>query len=511
MAESLYNRLSGVSDVPLNLSHNETRNFSSGLEDILKNDLPRELCLGDSSLSESVTEEILCFINNTQNVLLQTKNPLAEEERLFSRFKTIQRDDCEKVLAGLAPSIKKLYAKNELDIDYCREAMRKSLAAKKTENDKISFEDIKDDFVEKWSALLQLKQIQRELEIIEEQRRLFCQELYKRLEDLKKLRAIIAPFTGELGRLWDMSRGRWQKAGFDLLKKYADLLEKDKALQERAEMLGRARQAEQEWEEEIFTELVDRRAWKAEHAGKAEVVGLHESDDLSAMLPAEAAYLADLDLELVFYKKFAEKKLQTFQFQAPESQKESLQKTRPQAKESQKGPFIICLDTSDSMHGTPEMVAKTLCFALLKIAIRDKRECFMISFSTDIQVFSLAEFKYSLDKLMEFLAMSFYGGTDAGPALDKALEMLKTKDYEKADVIMVSDFEMSDLGDEIKKQIAENQKKGTKFHSLTIGYSGNEQVVENFDHNWLYNAANQDEILSLMKANVLPALKMERP
>jgi len=510
LAESLYDRLRGASDVPLNLSHDETRNFSSGLEDILNNDLVRELCADDPSLSEKITEEILDFITKTQKVLLQTENPLAEEEELLSRFQDLNKDDYEKVLEDLAPSLKERYSKNELNPDYCCNEMQKILT-EKTENIKISFEDLKNYFFDKWGGLLKQKQIQRELEIIDEQRRLFFQELYKRLEDLKKLRQILDPFTGELGRLWDMSKGRWQKAGFDLLKKYADLLEKDKPLQELAETLGRARQAEQEWEEEIFTELVERKAWQAEPAGKAEVVGLHESDDLSAMLPAEAAYLAAPGLELVFYKKFAEKKLQTFQFQAPQAQKESLQKTRPKAKERIKGPFIICVDTSGSMHGTPETVAKTLCFALLKIAIRDKRECFLISFSTGLQVLSLKEFKYNLDKLMEFLAMSFHGGTDAEPALHKALEMLETKDYEKADVIMVSDFVMPALGDEIKRQIAENQKKGTKFHSLTIGASGSEQVAASFDHNWLYKADNQDGIISLMKANVLPALKMGRP
>ncbi|GBU25781.1 hypothetical protein R83H12_02439 [Fibrobacteria bacterium R8-3-H12] len=44
--------------------------------------------------------------------------------------------------------------------------------------------------------------------------------------------------------------------------------------------------------------------------------------------------------------------------------------------------------------------------------------------------------------------MSFCGGTDAMPAMEEALRKLKTEDYKKADVVMVSDFVMPGLGAE---------------------------------------------------------------
>lgn len=87
--------------------------------------------------------------------------------------------------------------------------------------------------------------------------------------------------------------------------------------------------------------------------------------------------------------------------------------------EDAQGPFIICVDTSGSMHGTAENVSKTLCFAILKIAIRDNRKCFLISYSTQLMTLNLTDFKTSIDKLIEFLSMSFNGGTDATPAMQK--------------------------------------------------------------------------------------------
>lgn len=148
--------------------------------------------------------------------------------------------------------------------------------------------------------------------------------------------------------------------------------------------------------------------WKVEHASKADLIGIHQSDDLSCLLPSETALLTDEAMQSVFFKKFAEKKLQTFEYQAKmlSYREEELGQTT-KGKKKAKDYFIICVDTGGSMHGTPETVAKTLCFAILKIAIRDNRKCYLISFSTGIETLNLTDLKNSLDKIISFLSMSF--------------------------------------------------------------------------------------------------------
>jgi uncharacterized protein with von Willebrand factor type A (vWA) domain len=203
----------------------------------------------------------------------------------------------------------------------------------------------------------------------------------------------------------------------------------------------------------------------------------------------------------VFYKKFTEKKLQSFEYQAKmlSYREEPFQNSRQKAKEESKGPFIICVDTSGSMHGTPEQVAKTLCFALLKMAVRDNRKCYVISFSTGIETLNLTDLKNDLHKLIGFLSMSFHGGTDASPAIHEALRMLEAEDYKKADVIMVSDFVMPDFDDKTKARITAAKENKTKFHSLVIGESENKAAIEDFDSNWVYDTCNPDRILTLVK------------
>jgi uncharacterized protein with von Willebrand factor type A (vWA) domain len=501
IAAFIYEQLQKNKDA-VSLSNDNTDNFAIAIENILSNKTMRELCAKDPSLAEHITTDILDgFINKTKRHLRKLEDPFETEQNFFESFKQINKDSFEESWKATAPFVQKTYEQHILDTEFYYGEYQKSLSPPEKDSTRISFESVKEHFTEKWEALLFQEKLKWELAIIEEERRKFCEELYKQIVQLKKLQELLEPFTNELGRLWDMSRGRWQKVNFDILKKYAGLLERDKSLQELVEMLGRMRQAEKEYEEEIFTDIVPKPAWKAEHAAKSELVGIHESDDISSMLPAEAALLADEKTEPLFYKKFAEKKLQTFEYQAKilSPEEEEFKNKRQKEKEEKKGPFIICVDTSGSMHGTPETVAKTLCFALLKMAVRDNRKCYLISFSTGIETLNLTDLKNNLERLIEFLSMSFHGGTDAEPAMREALRMLKTEDYKKADVIMVSDFVMPGFDDQTKSQIKTAKEDKTRFHSLVIDDSGNKNTIEEFDTNWVYNKNNKDCVLQLVR------------
>jgi uncharacterized protein with von Willebrand factor type A (vWA) domain len=502
LALTLYERLQTGSNA-VAFSPADTGNFADALETILRSsETMRDLCAKDSSLAEQVAQETLDFINKTKRQLAKTENPFEKEEALLAAFECIAEDGFANVWEETSAFLQETYAKQTLDTDFYAEQFYKSLSPKpKKHKDRIHFASVKEHFTEKWGALLMQKQIKRELAFIEEARKKFCEELYRRIEELKKLQELLAPFTGELGRLWDMSRGHWQNINFDVLKKYAELLQKDASLQELAEMLGRMRQAEKEFEEELFKDIVFKPEWKAVHAGKADLVGIHESDDISSMLPAEATLLGDETTELLFYKKFSEKKLQTFQYQAKtlSYREEEFTNKRQKEKEEKKGPFIICIDTSGSMHGIPEAVAKTLCFALLKTAVRDNRKCYLISFSTGIETLNLTDIKNNLDKLISFLSMSFHGGTDAAPAMKEALRMLETEDYKKADVIVISDFIMSGFDEQTQGKIKAAQENETKFHSLLIGDSGNKKAIYEFDHNWVYDVSDPQSTIKLVQ------------
>jgi uncharacterized protein with von Willebrand factor type A (vWA) domain len=509
LSDIIFESLQKKDFTDIGLSNSEINNFADAINGILSNETMRELCSTDLTLTEQVTHSILDFVKNTHRQIQKAENPFEAERQRLDEFRKTEPITFKENWEATAPFIQETYEKRILDTDFYYKEFQNSLepevnkdnAEKKKKRKKINFQSVKEHFIERWEELLLQKQILRELEQIEKERKRFCDELYKQIEELKKLQEVLEPFTNQLGRLWDMSKGRWQRANFDILKRYAELLKKNESLRELAEMLGRMRSTEIEYEEETFADKKIVYEWKIVHAGKSDLVGIHESDDISNMLPAEAALLAVPELKTIFYRKFVEKKLQTFEYQAKElsHKEEEFENKRQKAKENKKGPIIICVDTSGSMHGTPEQVAKTLSFALLKIAIGENRKCYLISFSTGIETLELTDMRNNLEKLLDFLSMSFCGGTDAMPAMKEALRMLETEDYKKADVVMVSDFVMPGFDGNTRRKVLSAKENKTKFHSLVIGNSGNRQTIEEFDNNWVYNSNDPRRAITLVK------------
>ena len=180
-----------------------------------------------------------------------------------------------------------------------------------------------------------------------------------------------------------------------------------------------------------------------------------------------------------------ERRLQTFDFrsQTPVKVQAEQSKTTPLGP----GPYIVCLDTSGSMSGIPEEVAKAICYGLILRSRAEKRACYLISYSIDVEVLNLADWEQQQEQIVNFLSYSFHGGTDLEPALKKALQMLQNEDYILADVLVISDFEIRDLSLETITAINSVRERNTLFHSLEVGWGGNNVVLAQFDACWYYD------------------------
>ena len=332
-----------------------------------------------------------------------------------------------------------------------------------------------------------------ELAQIDSMRKEFLEKLYSKIYKFMKLESLLMPFIKNLGRLWDLSEGTFETSGFEILDTFAKLLENDESLKELADLLGKQTRAQISYEKELRDKVVIKSSWQPKHAYKGEINGLRFSNDISSVLPSELSLMNNPAANKLFQLKFAQKQLLSYNYQRmEEEQEESKEKEETTVeKKEPKGPIIICVDTSGSMHGTPENIAKTITFALSKIAIEEERKCFLISFSTSIETLDLTDFSANpIGKLVQFLRMSFHGGTDATPALKHAVKMLSENEWKNADVLMISDFVMQSLDNDIKTQIESSQKDNTNFHSLVIGSSGNNAAINCFNHNWVYDVNN---------------------
>lgn len=290
--------------------------------------------------------------------------------------------------------------------------------------------------------------------------------------------------------LWlDASLDDLNQAGLNTLQKWTSVLAKDLSVQKIADILGRMREAE--WAEQISvvkksigvsTPVVDVNS-------REEIIGLRLGKDLEHALPSELALMADPDTAILFDLKYLESKLVCFELQGTTYQDDKIEievETKENIEEA-KGPMILCIDTSASMQGEPEHMAKAMALYLGTKAKAEERPCYVINFSHQIETFDLTGAK-GISSLVAFLQRSFYGGTDAAPALNHALKMLENERYTKADVLMVSDFIMGNLPAQLRQAIEQQKQEGTRFNSLVIGdVFMSERLKTLFDKEWVYN------------------------
>lgn len=336
-----------------------------------------------------------------------------------------------------------------------------------------------------------------ELVQIEKQRKMLLKDLYEKIEKFRKIFERLKSFTKNFGRLWDLAQGELNDNGFDVLEKYAELLENDEGLTALAEMIGRHHDEEKKYHKELRSKIVVETVYDPEPAYKGEIAGVRLSDSLQDALPSELALYSNPSSQQIFKMKYAQKQLLSYSYTRNIEYKKSHEATEEvEVGETieKKGPMIICVDTSGSMQGTPERVAKTVAFALAQKSLEEERGCYLISFSTGIETMDLSSFNSTdgITNLVKFLHMSFNGGTDANPALEYSVKLLKEKDWKNADVLMISDFVMGSLGTELEEEIKAQQEKKCRFFTLAVTSNGNNEVISVFDKNWIYDINTKD-------------------
>ncbi len=459
---------------PNRLLDKGTKKYLSEHETLLVQ-VQKEVSAHESAIAERVANE----------------SPFKEECRFVDTIAEKDSSRIAKTISSIEKEYESIAKDAQIEFNFYKAEFEKLATIKDKESRKNKEDAVARTLVKDMQQHLWERKTAWEMRLIEELRKEYLKKLLEQIERFKKLERLLSPFMGRTGLLWDMSSGLFQDSGFEILETYADLLERDESLQELARVLGRHARAQREYEKELIEKTVINTEWKPRPALKGQIAGLCTSNDISSVLPSELALFRNLATKKLFEKKFAEKSLLSFKYEngMPQEKTETVLEEVSKEKEEPKGPIIICVDTSGSMNGTPENIAKTVTFALSKIAIEENRKCFLISFSTGIECLDLSDFKKgnALEKLIQFLRMSFHGGTDATPALKYSINLLQEKDWQNADVLMVSDFVMNNLAKETAQSMEDQKAKKTKFYSLVIGQSGNVNALQCFNHNWSYN------------------------
>lgn len=203
----------------------------------------------------------------------------------------------------------------------------------------------------------------------------------------------------------------------------------------------------------------------------AEAEGIVNGNELQHLLPSETAILSDRQTENLFFYKFVTQQLQLFANRPKNKSHFKTEQTKKKEPRLENGPIIVAVDTSGSMSGKRLKIAYSVLTQLLRLARKQKRKVFLMTFSVRAKFLDLS-LPRNWMRLNAFLEERFTGGTDGEAMLNRAIEKLQSKSFGMADVLIISDFYFPPpLGPTKKKMLIEHNK-GTRFYGLKINSIG---------------------------------------
>ena len=312
----------------------------------------------------------------------------------------------------------------------------------------------------------------------------FGQEWSTQRADWEQVLALFRSL-GELAHLrWDTLQGRLQSRGWSEARRIGELLDTVPELSRFIDAVGRDQRRidlpaaadplprpdapHRQAAVTITTELLDQ---------PSEVRGVKRSGQLSRMLASEAAMIRHPVLHRLWRARFAEQQLLTYEDAAVLTQWQLRPDTSVRVPTASRdtplghGPMLVCLDTSGSMRGAPENVAKACVLQALRTAHATGRACRLLAFggAGELLEQELALTLPGLDKLLALMDQSFDGGTDVQMPLERAVQRVQEKPFALADILIVSDGEFGVTPATLEMLRNCKKQRGLRVHGILIG------------------------------------------
>ncbi len=221
-----------------------------------------------------------------------------------------------------------------------------------------------------------------------------------------------------------------------------------------------------------------------------EMHGIRLGANLSRMVPAEAALSTHPILHKLWRARLAESRLQVWDESAQwleavrDPRGASHAPVAPQTLVRERGPMIVCVDTSGSMKGAPEPLAKAVVLEAVRTAHRERRACHLIAFggSDEVLEWSLDLNVHGLDALLSFIGQAFDGGTDIAAPIERAVARVNQHGWHDADLLIVSDGEFGVTPMAVAQLDSARAEHGLRVEGLLIGDRETMGLLEVCDH-----------------------------
>lgn len=208
-----------------------------------------------------------------------------------------------------------------------------------------------------------------------------------------------------------------------------------------------------------------------------ELKGIRHSDRLERMLGSEAQQIRHPVLRKLWRARLAESRLLTYESEAvllervpdPAAQHQRAVQAAPEALE--RGPMILCVDTSGSMKGGPENIAKAVVLEALRTAHREGRGCRLMAFGGpgELVESDLDLSRDGLANLLTLLGQGFDGGTDVQTPIERAIAQVHTQGWRSADLLIVSDGEFGCTGATLARLDSARAELGLRVQGILVG------------------------------------------
>jgi uncharacterized protein with von Willebrand factor type A (vWA) domain len=321
----------------------------------------------------------------------------------------------------------------------------------------------------------------------------FAAEWVERGESLHEVMRLVEGLDGVANfARWSELQGLLRSQSWQRILEARALIESMPQLSALIRRLGRVRPSDDEREEPTVQpgrggddHWVRRPREVALPGTPVEVEGIRRSGDVSRMLPIEALWRSRrIDpvrarrLRRLFAARLAEQALLSWQHRDhwvetawvrdPGAPRAPEPRPRPVL---EAGPVVVCVDTSASMAGGPERVAKAIVVQAMRIAASERRRCHVYAFSGASQVVE-CEVSADLDglqRLAEFVSSSFHGGTDVVEPLERALLRVRSEGWRQADLLIASDGEFGPTAATVDAVAAARRELGLRVQGVLIG------------------------------------------
>lgn len=342
-------------------------------------------CLGEALqrgtvLPGELEETVWDYYRKTAPSLQEFYSRYTPEWEVFYEHEQLLPSDFLDFLYRMQAAFRKRYSLAELDVAYYIERLER-LPLLSPER-----KLLQELFLDKWHRLLTTKEYDYQYHHIGS----LCEGFV--LLDKQNGLKTVADVTG--------SRVRWLLLNrpelYRRIVPYEKAMEQNRHIRELVRVLGKHSKGEKR----SFDPLGGvREEQLVRHAIRSDIEGITLGNDLNHLLPVEYCYLTDEALRPVFMQKFVEKRLQVFDSRSAEDSS-VLQKGRKPV--SGQGPFVVCLDTSGSMQGKREILAKSALLAVAKLVDGTHRKCYVINFAEDIHCMLIKDLRADFPLLADF-------------------------------------------------------------------------------------------------------------